>query len=103
MSKQEQRVAIEIRGLWKVIKYFGITFLVGAITSYVGTRFFNLDLLLITIELQNLWLIIPEGTIFFGTVWFWNWSRTSEKNKRQKQAKEQLQTLIKEAGTEKKK
>jgi len=103
MSKQEQRVAIEIRGLWKVIKYFGITFLVGAIVSYVGTRFFNLDLLLITIELQNLWLIIPEGVILSGAVWFWNWSRTSEKHKRQKQAQDQLQTLIKEAGGEKKK
>jgi hypothetical protein len=103
MAKSEQRVAIEIRGLYKVIKYFGVTFLVGGLTSYVATRVFNLDILLFNIELQNLWLIIPEGTILFGAGWFWNWSRTSEKKKRQKQAKEQLQTLIKEAGGEQKK
>ena len=103
MSKQEQRVAIEIRGLWKVIKYFGITFLVGAIASYVGTRFFNLDIILLNIHLQNLWLLIPEQTIVLGALWLWHWSSTSEKKKRQKQAKDQLQTLIKEAGTEKKK
>jgi len=103
MSKQEQRVAIEIRGLFKVIKYFGLTFLAGAITSYVGTRFFNWDILLLNFHLQYWWLFFPEGTIVFGALWIWNWSRTSEKKKRQKQAKEQLQTLIKEAGGEPKK
>ena len=103
MAKSEQRVAIEIRGLFKLIKYFGITFLIGAITSYVGTRFFNLDILLLNFHLHNLWLIIPEGTILFGAIWLWNWSRTSEKNKREKQAQEQLKALIKEAGGEKKK
>ena len=103
MSKQEQRVAIEIRGLFKLIKYFGITFLIGGLTSYIATRIFNLDILLLNFHLQNLWLIIPEGTILFGAFSLWNWSRTSEKKKRQKQAKDQLQTLIKEAGGEKKK
>jgi hypothetical protein len=100
LSKQEQRVAIEIRGLFKVIKYFGITFLAGCISSYVATRIFNLDFLILNFHLQNIWLTLPESAIFFGAVWLWNWSRTSEKKKRQKQAKDQLQTWIKEAGGE---
>lgn len=103
MAKQEQRVAIEIRGLFKVIKYFGITLLIGAIISYITTRFFNWDIILLNIHLQNLWLLIPEGTILFGAGWLWSWSRSSEKKKRQKQAREQLQVLIKEAGGETKK
>jgi hypothetical protein len=104
MSKQEQRIAIEIRGLLKVIKYFGITFLAGWLSSYVATRFFNADFLILNYHLQHLWLLAPEGSILFGGLYIWNWSRVSEKKKQQKQAKEQIKSLLQQAaGGEKKK
>ena len=103
MAKQEQRVAIEIRGLFKVIKYFGITLPVGAIISYIATRFLNWDIILLNFHLSNLWVLIPEGIILFGAFWLGRWSGKSEKKKRQKQAKEKLERLLQEAGGEPKK
>jgi len=97
MSKGEQRIAIEIRGLMKVLKYFGLVFLTGWICSYFATRFVNLDMLILQFHLQNLWLVIPEGTVVFGFLAIWNWSRTSEKKKRQRQAQEQIDKLLVEA------
>jgi hypothetical protein len=82
----------------RLIKYIILALIIGTINGWIGTRIFNIDLMILAFHVQNLWLIIPEGVTLSGAVWLWNWSRTSEKKKRQKQAKQQLQKLIHDAG-----
>lgn len=88
---------------WTLVKNYIKSFLIGGLIIYVLTRFVNLDILILNIHIQNMWLIIPEGMIVFGAFSIWNWDRQNEKKKRQKQAKQRLQTLIGEAGGETKK
>jgi hypothetical protein len=52
--------------------------------------------------MTNLWLIIPEGATFIGIIYFWNWSRKTERKKTHKQAAEQLQALLEQAKGDKK-
>ena len=106
MSKAEEPLAIEFRsfrGFIRVLRYFGTIFLFGWFCSYIATRFFNVDTFIINYHLANPWLTIPEATIFVGYIWLWNWSRTSEKKKRQKEATKQLKTLMEQVGGENKK
>ena len=82
---------------WRLIKYVLYGVLIGALAGYVFTRFVNLDYLILAFHVQNLWLLVPEGVVLTGTAYIWNWSRNSQKKKRQRQAKEQLDKLMSEA------
>ena len=89
---------------WTLVKNYAKIAVVFYGLGWILTRCANLDLLILSIQLQNLWLIVPEGVITLGTFYLWNWSRQSEKKKRQHKAKRDLQTLLKEAqGGEQKK
>ena len=60
--------------------------------------------IILNFHLQHLWLFLPESTILFGGLYIWNWSRTSQKKKQQKQAQTELRKLLQQAsGGEKKK
>jgi len=87
----------------RLLKYVVETAIIFFLVGWIATRLVNWDYLLLQIHMQNLWLIIPEGVIALGTFYLWRWSRISEKKKRQKQAKQRLQTLLREAGGEQKK
>jgi len=78
----------------KALKIFALIAIVAWTSSYVATLFFNLDFMLLNIHLQNLWLLIPETVVVFGSVWIWNWSRQSEKKKRAKKTEAYLEKLL---------
>jgi H+/Cl- antiporter ClcA len=88
---------------WRMVKYVAYGVLAGFLSSYVLVRAFNFDWLIINFHLKNLWLLAPETIIIVGSLHIWNWSRKSEKKKRQKQAQEQLNKLLQTAGGETKK
>lgn len=88
---------------WTLVKNYLKSAGVGALVMYILTRAFSWDIVLWNIQMENMWLFIPEFTIFFGTVWIWNWSRASERRKRQKQARNELRAILKNATAPEKK
>lgn len=69
MPKEEYGGAVEIRGFWRAIKYFLITFLIGVLVGWIPTRVLNLDLIILTAMWEFLivahWYItIPTLAIF---------------------------------------
>ena len=104
MGAQDSRQTWLEQPFWKQVKYYFLMFCFGGLCSYIATRFFMVDFLILNFHLQHLWLFLPEGTIIFGGLYIWNWSRTSQKKKQQKQAQTELRKLLQQAsGGEKKK
>ena len=101
MGAQDSRQSWHEMPFWSLVKNYLKIALIFYGLGWIFTRFANLDLLILNIHLQNLWLIIPEGFVLFGSGWIWNWSRQSEKKKRQKQAKRDLQALLEQAKDDK--
>lgn len=103
MGAQDSHQSWHELPFWTLVKNYLRIAIIFFIVGWASTRIANLDILVLQFHLQNMWLLAPETGIVIGGLWIWNWSRTSEKKKRQKQAKERLQTLIQEAGGEQKK
>lgn len=89
-------------GFWKFIKYLVTVFVVAWVTSWLLTRFANLDVLtwnwLVAVHLANLWLFIPEAVAVLGTFAIIKLSRASEKRKRFARWKRLQTELANEAG-----
>jgi hypothetical protein len=100
-AQDGKKVWFETASFWQLLKYFFKfalkMFIIGCVVAYISTRFFNWDYMVLAIHIQY-WYVLPpsELVIVFGSVALWNWSRTSEKKKHEKQ-------LMREAGGEKQK
>lgn len=96
MGAQDSKQSWQELPFWNLVKNYIKCFLLGGLTLYLATRFGMWDITLANFHLQNMWLFIPETTVVLGAAYIWRWSRSTERKKRQKEAKQEMQTLIKE-------
>jgi ABC-type antimicrobial peptide transport system permease subunit len=84
-AQDGKKVWFETASFWQLLKYFfkfALTiFIIAFIFTYVLTRFFNWDILLLQFHMQNLWLLIPESLVVIGSLGLWIWSRKTEHRK----------------------
>jgi hypothetical protein len=97
-AQSDKKVWLETASFWQLLRYFGrfalIIFSISWFSSWIATRFFALDFMLLNYHLINWWLFIAEGTVLAGAFYLRHWSQATEKKKQREKARAELSQLL---------